>query len=162
MTSCARPKGPGLRVRSDANADGALPWRRTPGGRLPAGAGAAGPRAGGRRGRRGGARGRGPRGGLFPGVGHPVGACPRPRPRREDPATSFHPRLNDRRSPMNLSTKRTALITGASRGLGLALARQLARDGWTLIIDARGEESLETARAELATPTGGRRAAGHG
>jgi NAD(P)-dependent dehydrogenase (short-subunit alcohol dehydrogenase family) len=54
---------------------------------------------------------------------------------------------------MNLSTKRTALITGASRGLGLALARQLARDGWTLIIDARGEESLETARAELATLT---------
>jgi len=54
---------------------------------------------------------------------------------------------------MNLSTKRTALITGASRGLGLALARQLARDGWTLIIDARGEESLEAARAELATLT---------
>ncbi len=54
---------------------------------------------------------------------------------------------------MNLSTKRTALITGASRGLGLALARQLAHGGWTLIIDARGEESLEAARAELATLT---------
>ncbi|MDQ3378069.1 MAG: SDR family oxidoreductase [Actinomycetota bacterium] len=48
---------------------------------------------------------------------------------------------------------RTALITGASRGLGLALARRLAEDGWTLIIDARGEEGLETARAELATLT---------
>ena len=45
---------------------------------------------------------------------------------------------------------RTALITGASRGLGLALARGLAEDGWTLIIDARGEEGLETVRAELA------------
>jgi NAD(P)-dependent dehydrogenase (short-subunit alcohol dehydrogenase family) len=54
---------------------------------------------------------------------------------------------------MNHSAKRTALITGASRGLGLALARQLARDGWKLIIDARGEESLEAARAELATLT---------
>ena len=54
---------------------------------------------------------------------------------------------------MNLLTKRTALITGASRGLGLALARRLATDGWKLIIDARGEESLETARAELATLT---------
>jgi NAD(P)-dependent dehydrogenase (short-subunit alcohol dehydrogenase family) len=54
---------------------------------------------------------------------------------------------------MNLSTKRTALITGASRGLGLALARRLATDGWKLIIDARGEESLEAARAELATLT---------
>jgi NAD(P)-dependent dehydrogenase (short-subunit alcohol dehydrogenase family) len=48
---------------------------------------------------------------------------------------------------------RTALITGASRGLGLALARRLAHEGWTLIIDARGERDLETARAELAELT---------
>ena len=48
---------------------------------------------------------------------------------------------------------RTALITGASRGLGLALARGLAREGWALIIDARGAEDLETARAELADLT---------
>ena len=45
---------------------------------------------------------------------------------------------------------RTALITGASRGLGLALARRLARDRWALIIDARGAEALEAARVELA------------
>jgi NAD(P)-dependent dehydrogenase (short-subunit alcohol dehydrogenase family) len=44
---------------------------------------------------------------------------------------------------------KTALITGASRGLGLALARRLAADGWTLIIDARGARDLEAARAEL-------------
>jgi len=48
---------------------------------------------------------------------------------------------------------RTALITGASRGLGLALARELARRGWRLIIDARGAEALEAARAELAEHT---------
>lgn len=48
---------------------------------------------------------------------------------------------------------RAALITGASRGLGLALARQLARDGWSLLIDARGAEALEAARAELAAFT---------
>ncbi len=48
---------------------------------------------------------------------------------------------------------RTALITGASRGLGFALARTLAADGWTLIVDARGEEDLEAARAELAKST---------
>ncbi len=46
-----------------------------------------------------------------------------------------------------------ALITGASRGLGLALARQLAQTGWTLILDARGGEALESARAELAEQT---------
>lgn len=48
---------------------------------------------------------------------------------------------------------RTALITGASRGLGLALARQLARDGWNLILDARGAQSLEAARVELSEHT---------
>ncbi len=54
---------------------------------------------------------------------------------------------------MTAATSRTALITGASRGLGLALARALARQGWTLIIDARGAEALEAARAELARQT---------
>jgi NAD(P)-dependent dehydrogenase (short-subunit alcohol dehydrogenase family) len=42
-----------------------------------------------------------------------------------------------------------AIITGASRGLGLALARELARDGWRIIIDARGAEELERAAREL-------------
>jgi NAD(P)-dependent dehydrogenase (short-subunit alcohol dehydrogenase family) len=43
-----------------------------------------------------------------------------------------------------------AIVTGASKGLGLALARSLAGDGWTLVIDARGADALESARAELA------------
>jgi NAD(P)-dependent dehydrogenase (short-subunit alcohol dehydrogenase family) len=54
---------------------------------------------------------------------------------------------------MATSPARTILITGASHGLGLALARQLARDGWTLLIDGRGAAALETARAELAAQT---------
>lgn len=54
---------------------------------------------------------------------------------------------------MTENLSRTALITGASRGLGLALARRLAREGWTLIIDARGAEDLEAARSELAELT---------
>ena len=48
---------------------------------------------------------------------------------------------------------RTALITGASRGLGLALARGLAEEGWRLIIDARGAEALQAARVELSELT---------
>jgi NAD(P)-dependent dehydrogenase (short-subunit alcohol dehydrogenase family) len=47
----------------------------------------------------------------------------------------------------------TAVITGASRGLGLALARELARRNWRLVIDARGAAALEIARAELAMST---------
>jgi NAD(P)-dependent dehydrogenase (short-subunit alcohol dehydrogenase family) len=44
----------------------------------------------------------------------------------------------------------TAIVTGASRGLGLALARALAERGWRLAIDARGAAALEAAREELA------------
>ena len=48
---------------------------------------------------------------------------------------------------------KNALITGASRGLGLALARRLAENGWGLIIDARGKKALEQAHQELSTKT---------
>src|SRR5436305_127514 len=43
----------------------------------------------------------------------------------------------------------TAIITGASRGLGLALARSLAGDGWRLVIDAQGAETLRAAADSL-------------
>ena len=42
-----------------------------------------------------------------------------------------------------------AIITGASRGLGLALARSLAHDAWALVIDARGAADLDRAADEL-------------
>jgi NAD(P)-dependent dehydrogenase (short-subunit alcohol dehydrogenase family) len=54
---------------------------------------------------------------------------------------------------MTSHNERVALITGASRGLGLALARALAVRGWSLIVDARGAAALEAARAELARHT---------
>jgi len=49
--------------------------------------------------------------------------------------------------------ERTALITGASRGLGLALARGLAARGWNLIIDGRDADRLRGVRDELAAAT---------
>jgi NAD(P)-dependent dehydrogenase (short-subunit alcohol dehydrogenase family) len=45
--------------------------------------------------------------------------------------------------------RRTALITGGSRGLGLALARHLAADGWNLVVDGRDADALERARREV-------------
>src|SRR5262245_41800871 len=46
-----------------------------------------------------------------------------------------------------------AIITGASQGLGLALARALAERGYSLAIDARHVDRLAAAEAELATRT---------
>jgi NAD(P)-dependent dehydrogenase (short-subunit alcohol dehydrogenase family) len=46
-----------------------------------------------------------------------------------------------------------AIITGTSRGLGLALARALAQRGWALVIDARGASELERAARELGALT---------
>jgi len=54
---------------------------------------------------------------------------------------------------MSVNNGRTALITGASRGLGLALARGLAERGWNLIITARDPARLRTVRDELAAVT---------
>jgi len=42
-----------------------------------------------------------------------------------------------------------ALITGASRGLGRALARELDRRGWSLVLDARGATDLAAIGDEL-------------
>jgi NAD(P)-dependent dehydrogenase (short-subunit alcohol dehydrogenase family) len=46
-----------------------------------------------------------------------------------------------------------AIITGSSRGLGLALSRALAERGWALILDARGGAELERAARELGAIT---------
>ena len=49
--------------------------------------------------------------------------------------------------------QRVALITGASQGLGLALAEALAGDGWALVIDARRADRLEPVASALAERT---------
>src|SRR2546430_17116452 len=53
-----------------------------------------------------------------------------------------------------MSDTRVGLITGASRGLGRALARELAGRGWALVLDARGVEGLDAIAGELGARTG--------
>ena len=56
---------------------------------------------------------------------------------------------------MNLGIAgKTALVCGASRGLGRACAEALAREGVNLVIVARTRDVLERAGAELAQATG--------
>jgi NAD(P)-dependent dehydrogenase (short-subunit alcohol dehydrogenase family) len=43
----------------------------------------------------------------------------------------------------------TAIVTGASRGLGRAIAGGLAARGWSLVIDGRDEDALAAAEASL-------------
>ncbi|HMT50722.1 SDR family oxidoreductase [Dietzia sp. UBA5065] len=47
---------------------------------------------------------------------------------------------------------RTAIVTGASRGIGLGIARRLLAEGASVVITARGQEGLDGAVAELASP----------
>jgi NAD(P)-dependent dehydrogenase (short-subunit alcohol dehydrogenase family) len=56
-----------------------------------------------------------------------------------------------RRSRLANIEGKVALITGSSRGLGLALARECARLGCDLVLCARGEAELHAASAELSS-----------
>lgn len=51
---------------------------------------------------------------------------------------------------------KTAIVTGGSRGIGKAIARELALEGVDVVITARGREALEAAAQELAHETGQR------
>lgn len=45
---------------------------------------------------------------------------------------------------MNTKTARTALVTGGTAGLGLALTRELTAAGWTVVTDGRRAERAES------------------
>jgi NAD(P)-dependent dehydrogenase (short-subunit alcohol dehydrogenase family) len=52
----------------------------------------------------------------------------------------------------NSEPRRVALVTGASRGLGRALAAELVRRGWHVVVDARDAARLASAIDEMEAP----------
>src|SRR5689334_4459308 len=50
---------------------------------------------------------------------------------------------------MNDSTKKIALITGANKGLGLEISRQLGRQGFTVLLGARDKKRGQAATEQL-------------
>src|SRR4051794_38243003 len=58
-------------------------------------------------------------------------------------------------APFDL-TGRVALVTGGSKGLGLAMARGLARAGADVVVSSRHEDELRTALDQILADTGRR------
>ena len=50
------------------------------------------------------------------------------------------------------TTNAFALVTGASSGIGLEIARSLARRGYNIILTARSKDKLKALAKELAVP----------
>ena len=57
-------------------------------------------------------------------------------------------------------TGKVALLTGASKGMGLAMATALAEHGATVVISARKQEALDSAAASINARGKGHRACG--
>ena len=56
---------------------------------------------------------------------------------------------------MTSTSQPNALVTGAGRGLGLALARALLADGWRVVVDARRSGHLAAALPGAVVVPGG-------
>ena len=73
---------------------------------------------------------------------------------RPRPAPNCKERTHERGNPRTVNERRVAIITGASSGIGRALAERAVRAGWDVYAVGRRAERLEALAALLATATG--------
>ncbi len=72
--------------------------------------------------------------------------------RRFQPPSARNTSIESRLTPFTPRLRsRTALITGATRGIGLAIARAIAAQGCNLILTGRDESALRRIGRELAS-----------
>jgi 3-oxoacyl-[acyl-carrier protein] reductase len=57
---------------------------------------------------------------------------------------------------MTIPTSKSAIITGASRGIGSAIAERLAKDGFSVVVNYSGSEGEASAVARKINASGGR------
>jgi NAD(P)-dependent dehydrogenase (short-subunit alcohol dehydrogenase family) len=61
--------------------------------------------------------------------------------------------MRDPTGDLDTTRRPVAVITGASQGLGFALAEALAKEAWALVVDARRQDRLDAALARLRVHT---------